>query len=69
MESNHSGFDNDSDASFAPRLDAVLFSFTALYLWSSLIPRFMNLPSTVLINKMLQTNHIVCLLIYLFIYF
>lgn len=56
MESNHLGFDNDSDASFAPCLDGVLFSFPVLYLWSSLILCFMNLPSTVVINKMLQTN-------------
>lgn len=57
MESNHLGFDNDSDASFAPRLHGVLFSFTVLYLWRSPVLRFMNLPSRVVINKVLQTNH------------
>lgn len=33
VENNHLGFDNNLDASFAPHLDGVLFSFTILYLW------------------------------------
>lgn len=57
VESNHLGFDNDSDASFAPRLDGVLFSFTVFLICGvHQFSVFMNLPSTVVINKMLQTN-------------
>lgn len=34
MESNHPGFDNNSDASLAPRLEAGLTSFNIFYFYS-----------------------------------
>lgn len=60
MESNHPGFDNNSDASLAPRLEAGLPSFNIFYFYSFVNKCVCTLMITGKMCKSINVHLLIC---------